>query len=78
MQLRTVKGQEWNRVFLLVCAAGLFVDSRFFYALSVSDDSYYVIDLLHEAGISHCSTKLCDKYQFFATMTFLSWFISTT
>jgi len=29
--------QEWNRVFLLVCAAGLFVDPLFFYALSVSD-----------------------------------------
>ncbi|CAJ1978752.1 unnamed protein product [Sphenostylis stenocarpa] len=28
--------QEWNRVFLLVCAAGLFVDPLFFYALSVS------------------------------------------
>ncbi|KAK7312970.1 hypothetical protein VNO77_37257 [Canavalia gladiata] len=29
--------QEWNRVFLLVCAAGLFVDPLFFYALTVSD-----------------------------------------
>lgn len=29
--------QEWNRVFLLVCAAGLFVDPLFFYALSVSE-----------------------------------------
>ncbi|KAH7544230.1 hypothetical protein JRO89_XS15G0132800 [Xanthoceras sorbifolium] len=29
--------QEWNRVFLLVCATGLFVDPLFFYALSVSD-----------------------------------------
>lgn len=29
--------QEWNRVFLLVCAAGLFVDPLFFYALSISD-----------------------------------------
>ncbi|KAL2327996.1 hypothetical protein Fmac_021423 [Flemingia macrophylla] len=29
--------QEWNRVFLLVCAAGLFLDPLFFYALSVSD-----------------------------------------
>jgi len=29
--------QEWNRVFLLVCGAGLFVDPLFFYALSVSD-----------------------------------------
>ncbi|KAI9093373.1 hypothetical protein K1719_027387 [Acacia pycnantha] len=29
--------QEWNRVFLLVCAMGLFVDPLFFYALSVSD-----------------------------------------
>lgn len=29
--------QEWNRVFLLVCAAGLFVDPLFFYVLSVSD-----------------------------------------
>lgn len=29
--------QEWNRVFLLVSATGLFVDPLFFYALSVSD-----------------------------------------
>ncbi|KAJ4823239.1 Cyclic nucleotide-gated ion channel 4 [Turnera subulata] len=29
--------QEWNRVFLLVCAAGLFVDPLFFYSLSISD-----------------------------------------
>lgn len=29
--------QEWNRVFLLVCATGLFVDPLFFYALSVSE-----------------------------------------
>ncbi|KAG8658068.1 hypothetical protein MANES_03G116800v8 [Manihot esculenta] len=29
--------QEWNRVFLLVCATGLFVDPLFFYSLSVSD-----------------------------------------
>ncbi|QHO00652.1 Cyclic nucleotide-gated ion channel [Arachis hypogaea] len=29
--------QEWNRVFLLVCATGLFVDPLFFYVLSVSD-----------------------------------------
>lgn len=29
--------QEWNRVFLLVCAVGLFVDPLFFYALSISD-----------------------------------------
>ncbi|GMJ10228.1 cyclic nucleotide-gated cation channel 4, DEFENSE, NO DEATH 2 [Hibiscus trionum] len=29
--------EEWNRVFLLVCATGLFVDPLFFYALSVSD-----------------------------------------
>lgn len=29
--------QEWNRVFLLVCAAGLFVDPLFFYALSMSN-----------------------------------------
>ncbi|AES70548.1 hypothetical protein MTR_3g057050 [Medicago truncatula] len=35
----------------------------------------YVIDLLHEAGRSHCTTKLCDRYQFSAAMTFLSWFI---
>ncbi|AES94538.1 hypothetical protein MTR_5g015510 [Medicago truncatula] len=34
-------------------------------------------DLLHEAGISQCTTKLCDRYQFSAAMTFLSWFIST-
>lgn len=31
--------QEWNRVFLLVCAAGLFVDPLFFYSLSVSYSS---------------------------------------
>ncbi|XP_076921928.1 cyclic nucleotide-gated ion channel 4-like isoform X1 [Bidens hawaiensis] len=29
--------QEWNRVFLLVCAAGLFIDPLFFYTLSISD-----------------------------------------
>ncbi|XP_068644996.1 cyclic nucleotide-gated ion channel 4-like [Aristolochia californica] len=29
--------REWNRVFLLVCAAGLAVDPLFFYALSISD-----------------------------------------
>ncbi|KAL3647046.1 Cyclic nucleotide-gated ion channel 4 [Castilleja foliolosa] len=29
--------QEWNRIFLLVCAAGLFVDPLFFYALSISE-----------------------------------------
>ncbi|CAL5200808.1 unnamed protein product [Lathyrus oleraceus] len=29
--------EEWNRVFLLVCAMGLFVDPLFFYALSISD-----------------------------------------
>ncbi|CAN4087407.1 unnamed protein product [Withania somnifera] len=29
--------QEWNRVFLLVCAIGLFVDPLFFYAISLSE-----------------------------------------
>ncbi|GFQ06237.1 cyclic nucleotide-gated ion channel 4 [Phtheirospermum japonicum] len=29
--------QEWNRIFLLVCTAGLFVDPLFFYALSISE-----------------------------------------
>ncbi|KAF6167664.1 hypothetical protein GIB67_031247 [Kingdonia uniflora] len=29
--------REWNRLFLLVCATGLFVDPLFFYALSISD-----------------------------------------
>ncbi|KAL1823384.1 hypothetical protein ACET3Z_010162 [Daucus carota] len=29
--------QEWNQVFLLVCATGLFVDPLFFYALSISE-----------------------------------------
>ena len=28
--------EEWNRVFLLVSAAGLFVDPLFFYALSIN------------------------------------------
>lgn len=28
--------QEWNRVFLLVCATGLVIDPLFFYALSIS------------------------------------------
>lgn len=28
--------QEWNRVFLLVCAAGLVIDPLFFYSLSIS------------------------------------------
>ncbi|XP_019247060.1 PREDICTED: cyclic nucleotide-gated ion channel 4-like isoform X2 [Nicotiana attenuata] len=30
--------QEWNRIFLLVCATGLFVDPLFFYALSISEN----------------------------------------
>lgn len=30
--------QEWNRVFLLVCAIGLFLDPLFFYALSISEN----------------------------------------
>ncbi|CAA2982895.1 cyclic nucleotide-gated ion channel 4 [Olea europaea subsp. europaea] len=30
--------QEWNRIFLLVCAAGLFVDPLFFYTLSISEN----------------------------------------
>ncbi|XP_077243306.1 cyclic nucleotide-gated cation channel 4 [Tasmannia lanceolata] len=34
---RTKWVQEWNRVFLLVCATGLAVDPLFFYALSISD-----------------------------------------
>uniref|UniRef100_A0A7N0V7H4 Uncharacterized protein n=1 Tax=Kalanchoe fedtschenkoi TaxID=63787 RepID=A0A7N0V7H4_KALFE len=29
--------QEWNRVFLIVCAAGLLIDPLFFYALSISE-----------------------------------------
>ncbi|CAM8934427.1 unnamed protein product [Rhodiola kirilowii] len=29
--------QEWNRMFLLVCAAGLFIDPLFFYALSINE-----------------------------------------
>ncbi|KAL4274139.1 hypothetical protein GQ457_13G003050 [Hibiscus cannabinus] len=29
--------EEWNRVFLLVCATGLFVDPLFFYTLSIND-----------------------------------------
>ncbi|KAK6946776.1 Ion transport domain [Dillenia turbinata] len=29
--------QEWNRIFLLVCATGLFIDPLFFYALSISE-----------------------------------------
>ncbi|XP_009792554.1 cyclic nucleotide-gated ion channel 4 isoform X1 [Nicotiana tabacum] len=29
--------QEWNRVFLLACAIGLFLDPLFFYALSISE-----------------------------------------
>lgn len=29
--------QEWNRLFLLVCAVGLFVDPLFFYTLSISE-----------------------------------------
>lgn len=35
---RTPWVQEWNRVFLLVCATGLFVDPLFFYALSISEN----------------------------------------
>ncbi|CAH9107856.1 unnamed protein product [Cuscuta europaea] len=36
----TAKGwvQEWNRVFLLACATGLFVDPLFFYTLSISEN----------------------------------------
>ncbi|PQQ16402.1 cyclic nucleotide-gated ion channel 4 [Prunus yedoensis var. nudiflora] len=30
--------QEWNRVFLLVCATGLIIDPLFFYALSISSN----------------------------------------
>ncbi|KAL8512080.1 hypothetical protein ACS0TY_018515 [Phlomoides rotata] len=30
--------QEWNRIFLLVCAVGLFVDPLFFYALSINEN----------------------------------------
>ncbi|KAL7131080.1 hypothetical protein ABFS83_13G175900 [Erythranthe nasuta] len=30
--------REWNRIFLLVCATGLFVDPLFFYALSISEN----------------------------------------
>ncbi|KAK1360732.1 Cyclic nucleotide-binding domain-containing protein [Heracleum sosnowskyi] len=44
--------QEWNRVFLLVCATGLFVDPLFFYALSISEacmclfvDGYFAITI---------------------------------
>lgn len=29
--------QEWNRVFLLVCATGLFIDPLFFYTFSISE-----------------------------------------
>lgn len=29
--------QEWNKIFLLVCVTGLFVDPLFFYALSISE-----------------------------------------
>ncbi|KAK9077524.1 hypothetical protein SSX86_005861 [Deinandra increscens subsp. villosa] len=34
---RSNRVQEWNRVFLLVCATGLFIDPLFFYTLSISD-----------------------------------------
>lgn len=37
VDLRAKWVQEWNRVFLLACAAGLAVDPLFFYALSISD-----------------------------------------
>ncbi|XP_006362932.1 cyclic nucleotide-gated ion channel 4-like isoform X1 [Solanum tuberosum] len=30
--------KEWNRVFLLVCAIGLFVDPLFFYTISISEN----------------------------------------
>ncbi|CAI0375838.1 unnamed protein product [Linum tenue] len=36
LRRRRVAG-EWNRIYLLACAMGLFVDPLFFYALSVSD-----------------------------------------
>ncbi|GER53911.1 cyclic nucleotide-gated ion channel [Striga asiatica] len=34
---KSMWAQEWNKIFLLACAAGLFVDPLFFYALSVSE-----------------------------------------
>ncbi|KAF5814916.1 putative cyclic nucleotide-binding domain, Ion transport domain, rmlC-like jelly roll [Helianthus annuus] len=34
---RSQRVQDWNRVFLLVCATGLFIDPLFFYTLSISD-----------------------------------------
>ncbi|KAK3040311.1 hypothetical protein RJ639_028226 [Escallonia herrerae] len=34
---KATRVREWNRVFLLVCATGLFVDPLFFYALSISE-----------------------------------------
>lgn len=44
--------QEWNQVFLLVCATGLFLDPLFFYALSISEacmclfvDGYFAITI---------------------------------
>lgn len=35
---RTSWIQEWNRVFLLVCGTGLFLDPLFFYTLSISEN----------------------------------------
>lgn len=49
---RASRIQEWNQVFLLVCATGLFVDPLFFYALSISEacmclyvDAYFAITI---------------------------------
>jgi len=58
--------QEWNQVFLLVCAAWLFVDPLFFYALSISGDScmihslgFVLRQLLYVAASWKMNTILC-------------------
>lgn len=45
-------------------------------SLAAACSAASVTDLLHEAGRSHCPTKLCGRYQLSAAMAFLSWFLS--
>nr|GMD54887.1 cyclic nucleotide-gated ion channel 4 [Ipomoea batatas] len=67
--------REWNRVFLLVCAAGLFVDPLFFYALSISDNCMCLfVDgwFATTATVLRCMTDamhLCNMWVQFKTDT---------
>jgi len=46
-------------------------------SLAAACSAASVIDLLREAGKSHCLAKLCGRYQLSAAMAFLSWFLSS-